>query len=167
MRIRSFMLAAALVAPMSLQADVRQKAGLWENTIKVNLGGGMPAIPPEAMAQMEQMGLELPFAKPITNRVCLTPEQAAQYTLPDVTDPDSGCSVLNSKRSGDTLSADMRCDGTLKGEGRMEMTLASAESYTGAMQFSGMADGGMPMDMTSDFSGKWLSADCGDVAPMQ
>ena len=59
MRIRSFMLAAALVAPMSLQADVRQKAGLWENTIKVNLGGGMPAIPPEAMAQMEQMGLEL------------------------------------------------------------------------------------------------------------
>lgn len=166
--VAGVVVAAALASvPLASQADIKQKPGLWEGSVKMDLNSVMANLPPETAAQMEAMGIELPTGTAIRTQFCLTPEQAAKNVVPQVTDAQSGCSVTESKRSGDTLTASVHCDGAMKGKGGMEVKLGSPESYTGRLQFSGMSDQGLPLELTNDFSGRWVSASCGSVAPMQ
>lgn len=168
MSIRTLIMAAAVAAlPLSARADIKQKPGLWEGSVQMDLGSVMANLPPETAEQMKAMGIELPTAAPIRTQFCLTPEQAAQNVVPQVSDPQSGCKVTDSKRSGDTLTASVQCDGAMKGNGGMEVKLQSPESYSGLMKFSGMSDQGLPLNMTNEFSGKWMSASCGSVQPMR
>ena len=165
--MRSVILAASTLAAVfslpALSAD-KIKPGLWDVTVDMNLGANAPPIPPGALEQMQQMGLEVPFAQPITRQTCITPEQAAQDKIPAVTDAQSGCSVTNSKRSGNNYSAEMVCNGQMQGKGSMNMTLQDPKHYSGTMKFQGAGPGGMPIDMTSTAKGTWVSADCGGVA---
>ncbi|MGQ0619181.1 MAG: DUF3617 domain-containing protein [Panacagrimonas sp.] len=153
--------------PLAAQADIQQKPGLWEGSVKMDLSSVMANLPPETAAQMKAMGIEMPTGTAIKTQFCLTPEQAAKNVVPQVTDAQSGCSVTDSRRSGDTLTASVHCDGAMKGDGGMEVKLGSPESYTGTMRFSGLSDQGLALEMNNEFSGRWVSASCGSVKPMQ
>ena len=157
--------AALVLLSLPLAAATEQKPGLWSNTIKIDMGQGMPQIDPAMLEQMEQMGIEIPIAKPMTQQVCLTPEQVKKNALPDVTDADSGCTSRNVKRQGDRITGDLECNGQIVGKGNLQMTLASAESYSGSTSFKGATREGIPVNMLTEFSGRWLSADCGQVQP--
>ncbi len=157
--------ALSLCVSMSTQAATQQKPGLWASTVKIDMGGGFPQIDPAMLEQMEMAGVELPFAKPVTTNICLTAEQVAQQVLPDLNDPQSGCSSKNVKRDGDNVSGTIECNGDIKGTGDIQMSLLSAESYSGVSNFNGNAQG-MPVTMKTEFSGKWLGSDCGNVQPI-
>lgn len=165
--MHKMLIAMAMIAtlPMSALAATKLQPGLWETTVLMNLGEGMPQVPPEMRAQMKQMGLDIPGVDPITHRVCITPEQAARETMPNVNDPESGCRMVGSKRDGDRFTADLVCDGRMKGKGNMTMTLNGPKAHTGRMAFKGTSEEGMPLDMSSEVNGKWLAAECGQVQP--
>lgn len=168
MSIRHLYALAVLASlPLAARADIKQKPGLWEGSVQMDLGSLMGNLPPEAAAQMEAMGLEMPGAAPIKTQFCLTPEQAAKNVLPQVNDPDSGCRVTDSKRAGDRLTASVQCDGAMRGTGGMDVQLHSPESYSGTMRFSGTSDEGLALNLNNEFSGRWISANCGSVEPMR
>lgn len=162
MRIKTLacVAAAAFAVPSVAFAA---KPGLWSSTVTVNLGGGMPSIPPEQMAQMKAMGIQIPnMAAPMTSQYCLSPQEAAGNRPRMGKDMESSCKTENVKTVGRTTSADLVCTGEMNGRGHMETTYASEERYSGRMTFKGTA-GGRPMNMTNTFEGRFVSADCGSV----
>lgn len=161
-------LATALVLGFAwpAAAATKQKPGLWETTIRMDLGDSMPQIPPHLLEQMRGAGVEMPFAEPVVHRICLLPEQVAQDTVPEFSDPDSGCATRNITREGDRYSGQIACNGRLRGQGTLQMSLTSSESYVGSTDFSGVAEGSLPVTLHSEFSGRWLGADCGEVPPL-
>lgn len=165
--MRKMLIAGVLLAtlPAATFAATRIQAGLWDNTVTVNLGEGMPQIPPAVREQMKQMGMKIPGVEPVTHQTCITPEQAARETLPNISDAESGCKVADQKREGDRFTANVVCDGRMKGRGTVTSTLSGPKSYTGRMVFSGTSAEGMPLNMSSEAVGTWKSADCGSVQP--
>lgn len=163
---RSILLActALVCMPLTGAAAISQKPGLW--SVTVEMGDGLPEIDPRMIEQMEAMGLEIPKPQPIEYEVCLTPEQVSKNVLPDMSDASSGCSSKNVRREGDQLSGDLECHGPLEGTGKVLITLTGAESYTGTSSFQGASREGIPLNMTSGLSGKWMSANCGKVKPL-
>jgi hypothetical protein len=151
--------------PATTFAATKIQPGLWDNTVTVNLGEGMPQIPPAVREQMKQMGMQIPGVEPTTHQTCITPEQAARETIPNISDEESGCKVAEQKREGDRFTANIVCDGRMKGQGTMTTTLNSSKSYTGKMAFKGTSAEGMPLNMSSEAVGTWKSADCGSVQP--
>ena len=147
-------------------AEIAQQPGLWEVTVSLHPGEGMPDLPPEALILMEQAGLQNPF-KPFSRQVCVTPDQVAKGAVPAFQDEDSGCVVKNGQRKGDTITADFECNGDIKGKGDLKTTLTSPASYVGDTRFAGNAADGMVLNMTSDFRGKWVAQSCGQVQPIR
>lgn len=162
----SLLLAGAMCATAVASAETHQKPGLWETTIKVDMGDSMPQIPPEMLEQMRGAGFELPFAQPIVHRMCLLPEQVAQGVVPEFSDTESGCATRNTKRKGDAFVGEIACNGALRGQGTLNMQLNNPEAYTGTTDFTGVAENDLPVQVRTDFSGRWLSAECGDVPAM-
>lgn len=154
-----------LAVPAAL-AQTQQKPGLWETTLQVEMGQSMPQLPPGLLEQLGASGIELPIARPMTHRMCLLPEQVALDTVPEFSEPESGCSTREVQRHGDEFVGRIACNGRLQGQGHLHMALTSAESYAGRTDFQGLADGALPVDMRTRFSGQWLGADCGEVAPL-
>lgn len=147
------------------QAKTQQKPGLWEHTATVTMGGGFPQLDAAILAQLEAAGIELPFARPMTSRICLTPEQVAQTRLPDMSDADSGCSTRNVRREGDQVIGDVQCEGQVQGRGSLLITLDGPEHFTGVQAFEGTAQG-LPVTLNTQMRGRWLGPDCGQVAPL-
>lgn len=167
MRRMMLMAGAMLVMVPTAFAATKIQPGLWDNTVTVNLGEGMPQIPPAVREQMKQMGMKIPGVEPVVHQTCITPEQAARDTMPNFSDADSGCKIANQKREGDRYTADIVCNGRMKGSGTVTNTLNGPKSYTGKMAFKGTSEQGMPMNMSSEAIGTWKSADCGTVQPYQ
>jgi hypothetical protein len=162
-RVIPWLLAAL---PLAVSADVAQQPGLWEVTVIVHPGEGMPDLPPEALILMEQAGLQNPF-KPITRQVCVTPDQVAKGAVPAFADEQSGCTAKNGARKGDVISATVVCNGDIQGSGDVKTTLTSPTTYVGDARFSGPGADSTPINVTSDFQGKWVAASCGKVQPLR
>lgn len=157
------MAALAIVAlPVAALAS-HGKAGLWSVTMTMDMPGRqMPSIPPEAMARMKAMGIEMPVGHAITTQRCMTDAEVNSDTPPAIQRPQSGCKMTNTKFQGHTMSADMVCTGEMQGEGHFMVTYDSPEHYNGKMTFKG-TEQGHPANMSNTFDGKWLSADCGKL----
>lgn len=155
-----------LLSSVSSWSATKMKPGLWEFTSKVDLGQQiqMPQLTPEIRAQMEALGVQIPTTSAVTNQECITPEQAAKETIPDFNDPESGCKVHNSKRKGDTVTADMVCTGQTKAQGNMTFNILSPERVEGLVVFSGESQGFQAAG-NSKSTGRWVSSDCGNVQP--
>ena len=154
-----------------------QKPGLWEITHK--MGGNaemdaamaemqkqMAAMPPEQRKQMEaMMGSNMPSAAAgggMAMKVCLTPEMAARNEMPRQTEGD--CTTTITSRSASGMKMNFVCTNPpSKGEG--VYTFSGDRAYTAAMTIQS-ARNGKPETTTINGSGKWLSADCGSVKPM-
>lgn len=160
----------SLFAVVPLAHAGQGKAGLWEVSTKMNLGAAMPAMPamtPEQQAMMKQMGIEVPTVGggAITTKQCVTAAQAAEDIIPPPGDAADGCRTSAPVVSGNTTSVTITCDGNMKGSGKASITHNGDSAYTGTFTMKGTAEG-QPVDIKSDFSGKWLGADCGSVKPL-
>ena len=155
-----------VLLPAGSQAAGHGKPGLWEVTMTMAGMPAMPQIPPEQLAKLKQMGVQMPTSGPggrsITSRHCVTPQQAASDMPPDISRGNSGCRSENVRSTGSGMSADLVCTGEMQGKGKMQVSYPSDRAYSGSYSFQGTA-GGQPANISNSFSGKWLAADCGQT----
>lgn len=148
-------------------AETAMKPGLWEMTMKSDAIKNMPKIPPEQMEQMRKMGVNVPQMQDgaMVTKVCIT-KQMAESQTPGVEKNEMGCETKNYKRSGNSYSADIVCNGAdMKGEGKAKGTFGGDQSFTSTYDFKGTMHG-RPVSQHHESSGKWLGADCGSVQPV-
>ena len=98
-------------------------------------------------------------AKGNAARVCVTPEMAERSDMPQ---HEGNCTPDSVQRSGNTVRFQFTCTGARPSTGEGEMTFAGDKAYTGKtiVNRSGSAE-----RTEVQHSGKWLSADFGDVKP--
>ncbi len=159
---------SVLSASLSVSAADKMKPGLWSMTMKSDAMKNMPKMSPEQMEQMKKMGVNLPQMQDggMVMKVCITKEMAERDQPLQTGHNDSGCQMKDFNRSGNGYTVDIVCDNAnLKGTGTAKGTFAGAESFTSTYDFKGTAHG-QPVNQHHDTSGKWLSADCGDVKPV-
>jgi hypothetical protein len=151
--------AGLALAPQAVLAG-HLKPGMWKVTTVLDLGAAAPKIPPEQLARMQSMGIKMPApGQDITTQQCVTPDMAARDAPPQMGRNDSGCTSQNEKVSASSMSADLVCGGTMKGQGSMQMTYADPDHYTGLFTFKGTS-AGRPVDLKSTFTGERVSGDC-------
>ncbi|MGH6876045.1 MAG: DUF3617 domain-containing protein [Rhizomicrobium sp.] len=137
------------------------KPGLWEITTRMNMPGMTAQIPPEALACMRAMGVQMPDSRSFTTQHCMTPEEVAADKPPPMRN-NKYCTMNNSRFGAHSFTADMTCSGEMQGQGHVSVTYDGDEHYSGNYTFTGSAQG-HPQNMTTSFEGKWISADCGSV----
>lgn len=161
------LLCPLLSLSISASAETAMKPGLWEMTMKSDAIKNMPKIPPEQMEQMRKMGVNVPQMQngAMVTKVCVT-KQMAESQTPGVEKNEMGCETKNYKRSGNSYSADIVCNGAdMKGEGKAKGTFAGDQSFTSTYDFKGTMHG-QPVNQHHESSGKWLGTDCGSVKPV-
>lgn len=153
-----------------------QKPGLWELSTTMQSRGGemaqqlaemkkqLAALPPDQRKAMEQMmGMSVTTdGQTLTMKHCITPEEAAKALIPS---HDEACKYTITQRSASLLKAKFVCtdEGHTFGEGEVRSQGDSA--YSGKFNVTTMVNG-KPERMQMSQSGKWLSAQCGNVKPM-
>ncbi|SFU80208.1 Protein of unknown function [Polaromonas sp. YR568] len=156
------------------------KPGLWEITNKMQSSSGemekamanmekqLASMPPEQRKQMQDMMAKQGMSMgPSTGggmnvKMCITKEMAERNELPQQQQGD--CKTTQSPRSGNTMKFSYVCtQPPSSGEGMM--TFNGDTAYTMKMNTTTTVKG-KPEKMTMDASGKWLSADCGNIKPI-
>ena len=169
----AFALAAATVSAQTL------KPGLWEISSKMQGGaaGGqmnqamadmqkqMAAMPPDQRKMVEEMmakqGMRMaPGGGGMNVQVCMSKEMVERN---EVVMDRSDCKVTNHSRSGSVTKASFSCTSP-PATGETQVTIASAEAYSSRTTVKTTVDG-KPETMNIDASGKWLSANCGNLRP--
>jgi hypothetical protein len=173
-------LASAVLAGALLPAAAQQrlKPGLWEMTQKMQGNAQMDqamaemrkqleSMPPEQRKQMEAVmagrGVQMSGmgAGGMSVRICLTKEMVERDEVPAAS---GDCKTTRQQRSGNTLKMAFSCSNP-PSSGESEVTLASAEAFTSRTRATTTA-GGKPETVNVEGSGKWVSADCGNVKPV-
>ena len=180
MKIQHVLVALATVV-FSLGASAQTlKPGLWEITHNMKSGSGdmeqanakmqqqMANMPPEQRKMVEEMmakqGIKMGSGGPggRTMQMCMTKEMVERNEMPS---QRGDCKTTQQTRSGNTMKWSFTCaNPPSTGEGHY--TFASSEAYTMKMTVNSTVNG-KPETMNMDGSGKWLSADCGNVKPVR
>jgi hypothetical protein len=128
----------------------------------------LSAMPPEQRKQMEAMmagrGMQVAPADGggAAMRICNTREMAERNDIPT---NRGECTTGQQQRTGNTLKMTFTCTNP-PSSGDTLVTFNGSESYTTRTNVTSTV-GGKPETMSMEGSGKWLSADCGSVKPMQ
>ncbi|MBI5925282.1 MAG: DUF3617 domain-containing protein [Aquabacterium sp.] len=174
--------ALLIVLPASAMAvDMPpMKPGLWEVTPdsqKVNgkplpdmsaqLAEQMKRMPPEMRAQMESQmkarGIQMaPGGTGMAVRMCITRDMLSQNRWQKM---DGHCQNTAMKQSGMTWSWKFTCTEP-PSEGEGSTTFQSGEAYTSDLQMRSTRNG-QAQTMSMKHRGKWLSADCGGLKPIE
>jgi hypothetical protein len=157
-----------LCSLLSVTAYAQMKPGLWEMKMKSDALKNMPQMPPEQIEQMRKMGVNIPQMQDgaMVTKVCITKQMADSMETPGLEKNEMGCQTKNYKRSGNTYSADIVCNGAdMKGEGKAKGTFNGDQGFSSTYDFKGTMHG-QPVSQRHESSGKWLAADCGNVQPM-
>lgn len=158
-------------------SDVNIKPGLWVINHQGNMNhqgmnmkmpspqemqAMMKNLPPDVQAKIAQHTGENGSAMMTDEgiKVCISPEQAAQNTLP-MAPNNNQCKVANQTRHGNTISVKMQCP---QGEMESTITLQSDTAWSSTMKGS-MQHKGKNSSMEMQASGKWLNKDCGSLKP--
>ena len=165
----SVLMFSILSISATVSAADRLKPGLWSMNMKSDAmkDREMPKISPEQAAQMKKMGMKIPEMQDggMVMKVCMTKEMTERDQPQQMDQKNSGCEMKNFKRSGDSYTGEMVCDGPdMKGVGKIAGKYPTAESFNSTYDFKGTVQG-QPANHHQETSGKWLSADCGDVKP--
>lgn len=167
-----------LLALLATSANAQKiTPGLWEHTVTMKSRGGemeaamaqmqeqLARMTPEQRKQMEAMmggqGMGMMAGKPTTVRTCITAEQAARD---EMAPPDKQCTLVSKERSGKTLRVKFACEGERKGTAEGEFTMDSDKAHHGRLVME-MVARGQPQRVEMEQSGRWVSADCGDIKP--
>jgi hypothetical protein len=160
-----------LLAPLACRAadDITPlgvKPGLWEST--VTLSSGVPAIPPEALAQLtpeQRARIEAQMNTPHTSQACYTSESLKKpLTFGDR--PNSSCKSTVTSSSTGALDFHIDCDnGRTKSSGDAHIRAVSPESIKGEIVTSTIMAGRGAVTSKVSFSSRWIGSDCGNVKP--
>lgn len=160
MRLHIFIISAslALYSLDSVAAD-GLKPGQWNVTVKSDQMAAMPQIPPEQLAQMKKMGINIPSGgQGMEVQTCIKPDQASFEKAAQQQNKD--CKTKNFKHSGNKVTGEMVCTGDINGTGKFEMTLDGDTSYTSKMTMKGTSKDAGPIDQTMESKGQWVKAEC-------
>ncbi|MEP7103013.1 MAG: DUF3617 domain-containing protein [Burkholderiales bacterium] len=176
MKSKHALLAATMMLSAVCAHAQTQAPGLWEHTFKMSSPGGemekaqaqmqaqLAAMPPEKRKQIEEMmksrGVTMGAQGTVT-KVCVSKEQAARPAEPRM---NADCSRQDVTRSGNTMKYKFECTQPRPMTGEGEMSFVSDKAYSGKSTVTTQVKG-QPQQMTMEMSGKWLSADCGEVKP--
>ena len=164
-----------------------RKAGLWEVTATMNMGGQqMPQMPPNAQMPQLPPGVQLPpgmqmppgggmggmMGGPHTSQVCVTQEMINKYGGPSPTPPshNSDCKMTNVSVTAAGMTATMVCTGQMNATGDLVFTFVDANTSTTKMHIKGTTTHGansMPIDMSMSATSVYKGPDCGSVKPIQ
>jgi hypothetical protein len=160
--VLAFLAAGAAAAFPAAAIAAHGKVGLWEITTHMSMPGMEARIPPEALARMKAMGMQMPGNQTFSAQHCMTAEEVAQDRPPPMRHAED-CTTSNLTHDAHSVNVDMICKGAdLDGTGHVNVTYDSDEHYSGSFTFTGTGHG-HPMNMSNSFEGKWISADCGSV----
>jgi len=175
--VASLLFPLALVAAVVAQRPVPPvKPGLWEmRTSMLDANGkemtppeqaALANMPPEARARIEEMmkgrGLSLPDANGAM-KVCVTKEMFESGRWQQMAS-EAGCTTNFSTQTSSTWKWHSSCP-SLNSESDGETVFSSAESYRTTLKKT-VTVKDKPTTSTRIVSSKWLSADCGDVKPI-
>jgi hypothetical protein len=144
------------------------RAGLWELTTQSDLVRMLPKFSAAQIEQMRVMGIDVPDVRDgtIVNKICISPEMAAQDEPPLLEPNDSGCRRSAYQRDGSRYSMTMQCDGAeVQGQGQITGVFGGNQRFTSTSRFEGIVHG-LPLNQTQQTSGRWLAEDCGAVRPL-
>lgn len=154
---------------LSAAADIAPRPGLWEISATNDLLALAPQIPSDQMEKLRGLARQHGFDMPkiengaASTRICITPEMAAQNTMPDLYQQQSGCTTRNAVRTGARYSMDISCSGgQVRGSGRSEGMLENPERFSGTTTFNGTVQGN-PVNEQAQISGRWVAASCGGL----
>src|SRR5215475_4197567 len=119
-------LVAALVLIPGLAFAGHGKAGLWNISTTMDMGGMQ--MPPEAMARMKAMGVKMPSAQTFNTQMCMTQAEVESDKLPPM-GRNNDCASHIVSQTGTAMTAEMVCNGEMKGTGRMQIAYSSPEHY--------------------------------------
>jgi hypothetical protein len=167
-RFTTFILCTLFISTLApaVAAEIAPRPGLWEISATNDLLALAPQIPTDQMERLRGLARQHGFDMPriengaARSRICITPEMAAQNTMPDLYQQQSGCTTRNAVRNGARYSMDISCSGgQVRGSGRAEGMLESAERLSGTTTFSGTVQGN-PVNERAQTSGRWVAASC-------
>ena len=170
-RYKTFLSAAVFLSVLApaLAADIAPRPGLWEISATNDLLALAPQIPSDQMEKLRGLARQHGFDMPkiengaASSRICITPEMAAQNTMPDLYQQQSGCTTRNAVRNGARYSMDISCSGgQVRGSGRSEGMLESPERFSGTTTFNGTVQGN-PVNERAQTSGRWVAPSCGGL----
>jgi len=157
-------------------ATLAIKPGLWDMTTQ-SQSSGAPPIPPEALANMspeQRQKFEAAMAahmanqnKPRVYKHCITEDQLKRGI--DMGKAEDKCKKTVTTNTGKVLAVHVDCTGGdpanpehTAGDFHFEAVDSTTVAGTTDMTIS---RGAQSMNVKSDIHGKWLAADCGDLAP--
>jgi hypothetical protein len=154
----------------AVAAEIAPRPGLWEISATNDLLALAPQIPADQMERLRGLARQHGFDMPriengaASSRICITPEMAAQNTMPDLYQQQSGCTSRNAVRNGARYSMEISCSGgQVRGSGRAEGMLESAERFSGTTTFNGTVQGN-PVNERAQTSGRWVAASCSGLS---
>lgn len=173
--------APALAAKADSSASVKMDMapGLWKYRTTMTSQGGevdkamqemkkqLASMPADQRKMMEEMmarqGIEVSDAgKPtITTNACVTREEIERGQLPT---PEEDCQQEIVKESKNTFKINLSCSGKPSLSGTGELKFTDPKNYTSRFDLAAQQDG-KEEAVTMAQTGKWVSADCGDVKP--
>ncbi|MEZ0307629.1 MAG: DUF3617 domain-containing protein [Ramlibacter sp.] len=176
-----YLIAAALAVAATTAGAQNLKPGLWEVTNKMQTASGqmeaqmaqaqaqMAAMPPEQRKMMEEMmaqrGVKLGAGGPgsgMSAKICLTKEMVERNEVPA---QQGDCKTTQHARTGNTMKMSFVCTNPpSNGEG--QVTFVGPDAYNMKMLVNTTVQG-KPEKINMDGTGKWLSADCGNIKPME
>lgn len=167
--MKSFLPVTIVIFALHAQAAFKIKPGLWEIETKSQLNGAqsqdmtakmqeaMKKMTPTQRAHMERMmGSHGMGFGDKGMKVCHTDKTMSAEAL--VQDKKSNCTVTDKQDLSDGVKFNIKC---AKGSGSAEYHSTSDTSYSGWNEFE------TPRGKNKiEFKGKYLSADCGNVKPL-
>lgn len=167
------------ILSFSTSAAYNMKPGLWENSFTIKSKSGkvensmskmqenMAQMPAKQRKMIEEMmarqGVAMGGA-PSSIKVCISKEQAQNLEIPQKNEGRCTHEVL--KRTSNSVKMKFNCPGDPATKGEGEFTLISPTVFTGKTMVDTVKNGKSDhLDMTQ--KGKWLSADCGDLKPVE
>jgi hypothetical protein len=165
---RTLLTGILLALPMaSWAADTFDiKPGLWEQTMSTEMSG-MPQLTPEQLAKLPPaaraaMAGMAGGVQSFTTKVCHTKESLADAR--SYGRQDNSCTSKVTSMSATRIEVHTECTGRMKGTGDFVLDRVDAEhtKMTGTLK----GEGDRPVNTKMSITGKWLSADCGDVKPL-
>jgi hypothetical protein len=142
------------------------KPGEWETTTTGQMTG-MPAIPPETLAQMTpeqrakfESAMGARGAKPMVSTSCRTKEKIAQGWTTGQQNLKS-CTTTVTASSSTKQEVHLECDRNgAKTSGTIKVEAVNSEHTRGSFQMTATSEGNHVMSMNYTFTSKWLGAAC-------
>ncbi|MBY0415461.1 MAG: DUF3617 domain-containing protein [Bdellovibrionales bacterium] len=174
MKISQFFIFTLLISSNVFSAD-SMKPGLWENTINMKSASGkmeaamnqmkenMKQMPTDQRKMMEEMMAKQGYGTKGNSTIvksCVTKEQAENLEIPQ--DKNDPCTREVISRSKSTVKVKFTCKNN--GTGTGEFTLDSPTAFRIVADIAGDING-QKEQINFNQTGKWLSADCGNIRP--